>query len=197
MIISPSIPDADRGAAAALYWEAFQEKLGMVMGPKAKGLKFIRRVLRPDHALCAHDTDGKLLGVAGFKTSEGALVGGDFADLQAVYGLFSATWRALLLNALERDTENDRFLMDGIFVTSHARGQGVGTALLRAITETAQQRGYKEVRLDVIDVNPRARALYERTGFEAIKTQHIGPLRHVFGFRSATTMIRSVTKPFD
>lgn len=193
MIITQGIPKADRDIAAALYWEAFGAKLGKVMGPKPKGIKFVQRVLRPDHAISAHSDAGELLGVAGFKTSQGALVGGDFADLQAVFGLFSAVWRALLLHMLERDTENDRFLMDGIFVTPAARGQGVGTALLDAITDTAKMRGYAEVRLDVIDTNPRARALYERQGFKAIKTQNIGPLRHVFGFRSATTMVRPVS----
>lgn len=193
MIISHGIPKADCDAAATLYWEAFSDKLGMVMGPRNKGIRFIRRVLRTDHAICAHDADGRLLGVAGFKTSAGALVGGDFADLQAIYGVRSALWRAFALYTLERDTENDRFLMDGIFVTENARGRGVGTALLQAITKTAKARGYAEVRLDVIDTNPRARALYEREGFRAIKTQQIGLLRHVFGFRSATTMVRTVS----
>jgi len=185
MIITQGIPDADRDIAAGLYWDAFGGKLGKVMGPKWKAQQFIKRVLRPDHALSAHSDTGRLLGVAGFKTHEGALVGGDFADLQAVFGLLGASWRALLLHALERDTENERFLMDGIFVLPAARGQGIGTALLDAITETAQMRGYREVRLDVIDTNPRARALYERQGFKAIKTQNIGPLRHVFGFRAS------------
>lgn len=197
MIISAGIAEDDMNTAARLYWEAFQGKLGFVMGPKAKGLKFVRRVLRADHAICAYDDNGQLLGVAGFKTIKGALVGGDFADLHATYGFLSALWRALLLHMLERDTENDRFLMDGIFVTQSARGQGVGTALLDAITKTAKDRGYTEVRLDVINTNPRARALYERQGFKAIKTQSLGPLKHIFGFASATTMVRPVMASFE
>ena len=49
--------------------------------------------------------------------------------------------------------------------TPAARGQGVGTALLKAIIAEGRRRGYAEVRLDVIDTNPRATALYERIGF--------------------------------
>lgn len=192
MIISHGIPEHDKAQVADMYWEAFGAKLGRVMGPASKGIAFVRRVLRADHAICAHNEDGTLLGVAGFKTPKGALVGGNFADLHAVYGLISASWRAGLLHLLERDTENARFLMDGIFVTAQARGKGVGTALLHAVTDTANKRGYDEVRLDVIDTNPRAKALYEREGFKAIKTTQLGPLRYVFGFRSATTMVRSV-----
>ena len=83
--------------------------------------------------------------------------------------------------------------MDGIFVAPEARGQGVGTGLLDAVAAEAQRRGYAEVRLDVVEGNDRARALYEREGFRAVATQSTGVLRHVFGFRSATTMVRQVT----
>ena len=159
------------------------------MGPETKALAFIRAVLDGSHAICAHDDMGNLLGVAGFKTHESALVGGTFHDLIQVYGLVGATWRAGLLNLLERDTENDCFLMDGIFVTTQARGKGVGTALLKAIIQEAQARGYKQVRLDVVDTNPRAQSLYERSKFVATGTHHLGPLQLVFGFRSATTMV--------
>jgi len=192
MRIVAGFPAADRAKVAALYWGAFGGKLGVVMGPEEMGIAFIDRVLDPSHAISAMDDDGTLLGVAGFKTLKGALVGGDFSDLRAVFGTFGASWRALLISVLERDTENARFLMDGIFVTPDARGRGVGTALLDAICAEARARQYAEVRLDVIDSNPRARALYERTGFVAKGTMQLGPLRHVFGFRSATTMVRAV-----
>ncbi len=192
MIITKGFPDRDRPQIAALYWEAFGPKLGKAMGPRRKALRFFEAMLHPPHALCARDADGMLLGVAGFKTHEGALIGGSYRDMAAVYGWIGASWRVALLSALERDTENARFLMDGIFVEPAARGRGVGTLLLRAIADEAAGRGYAEVRLDVIDSNDRARALYERRGFRAVRTQSTGVLRHVFGFRSATTMILRV-----
>ena len=190
MNITLGFTDADRPAIAALYWEAFGQKLGRTMGPRDRALDFFQAELNPDHAICAYDTDGTLLGVCGFKTAQGALVGGSFADMANVYGYIGAGWRVALLSALERDTENARFLMDGIFVAPHARGRGVGTMLLNAIAAEAGMRGYDEVRLDVIDSNQRARALYEREGFQVVATQSIGWLRHVFGFQSATTMVR-------
>ncbi|MEJ6403055.1 GNAT family N-acetyltransferase [Yoonia sp. 2307UL14-13] len=192
MKIMTGIPDANRAEAAALYWEAFGEKLYFTMGPKYRALSFITRVLRSDHGICAFDKDGRLLGVAGFKTEHGALVGGDFQDLRKVYGWVGASIRVLLLAALERDTENERFLMDGIFVAEEARGRGVGTKLLKAVYAEARLRGYRQVRLDVIDTNPRARALYLHEGFEEVETRSIGILRHIFGFNAATTMVRDV-----
>jgi ribosomal protein S18 acetylase RimI-like enzyme len=192
MRLSRGFTDADRPAVAALYWEAFGAKLGRAMGPPDRALRFIERVLSPDHAVCAWDDRGRLLGVAGFKTSQGALVGGRFRDMAAVYGRPGALWRLALLALLARDTENVRFLMDGLFVAPHARGQGVGTALLAAIAREARARGYREVRLDVVDENTRARALYERLGYRAVGRHSTGPLRWVFRFRAATTMVLEV-----
>ena len=192
MKISIGIPECDRDEIAALYWEAFGEKLGFVLGPKYQALQFIRAVLRHDHGICAHDDRGRLLGIAGFKTTKGALVGGGFTDLRRVYGWVGASIRIALLAALERDTENERFLMDGLFVAPEARGQGVGTALLDAVCDEAKRRGYDEVRLDVIDTNPRAKSLYLHEGFREVSTHSIGWLRIIFGFNAATTMVRSV-----
>lgn len=192
MIIQAGFREEDKDTAAALYWEAFGEKLGFAMGPKPKGIAFTRSVIRADHGISATSDEGALLGIVGFKTTKGALVDGNFTDLRAVYGFFGAIWRTAILSLLERDEENKRFLMDGIFVTEAARGQGVGQALLTAVCNEAHQRGYKEIRLDVIDTNPRARALYERFDFHAEKTMQLGPLRHFFGFSAATTMVKAL-----
>jgi ribosomal protein S18 acetylase RimI-like enzyme len=188
--ISQGFDDSERAQVAQMYWVAFGQKLGRVMGPKTRAIAFIQDVLDPTHALCARDTDGTLLGVVGFKTFASALVGGTWRDLARHYGWVGSTWRIGFLALLDRDTENARFLMDGIFVSDGARGQGVGTALLNAICAEAKFRGYREVRLDVIDSNPRARALYDREGFVAGGTHKLGPLKLIFGFDSATTMVR-------
>lgn len=189
--IEPGFADAERPVLAALYWQAFGAKLGRVMGPEKRALAFIARVMCPDHALIARD-GGTILGVAGFKTAKGSFVGGDYGDLRRSYGAIGAIWRGAALSLLERDVENARFLMDGVCVSAEARGRGIGTRLLHEIFDEARRRGYGEVRLDVIDTNPRARALYEREGFRPVTEDHLGPLRILFGFKSATAMVRAV-----
>lgn len=178
-----------RDLAAALYWQAFRGKLQNVLGPDDKALRFLRRMIDPGFALSAVSERGELLGVAGFKTAEGALIGGGLRDLRDPYGWFGAIWRGVALSLLERDTVTATLLMDGIFVAEAARGQGVGTALLDAIKAEAMARDLSSVRLDVIDTNPKARALYEREGFVPIGESDIGPLRWIFGFRRATAMV--------
>jgi GNAT superfamily N-acetyltransferase len=105
------------------------------------------------------------------------------------HGWFGGIWRELLLSRLERETAAAQILIDVIFVAAVARGLGVGSALLSEIKAEAARRDLAEVQLDVIDSNPRARALYERHGFVAGEMSHLGPLHHLFGFRSAPTMV--------
>lgn len=190
------LPPAMRAQAARLYWEAFGGKLDRVLGPEPRALVFFERVIRADHCLAAIAPDGRLIGIAGFKTPQGSFAGGSWGDLTAVYGALGGRWRGCLLWALGRDVDNDSFLVDGICVTRDARGQGVGSLLLAALYDEARTRGYGSIRLDVIDANWRARALYEREGFVPTGTQRLGPLRHWFGFSAATTMVRPL-RPRD
>jgi GNAT superfamily N-acetyltransferase len=192
LVVQAGLQDAHRRRAAQGFWDAFERKLRYPLGPERKGVAFIERVLDGSHCFSAVSDAGAFLGVAGFKTDEGAYVGGELADMAAVYGWFGAIWRGTLVSVLERPCAEGILLMDGIFVETAARGQGVGSALLAAVEGEAARRGLRQVRLDVIDANPRARALYERQGFEADGEMSLGLLGSVFGFSSATRMYKTV-----
>lgn len=178
--------------AARLYWQAFGGKLGQVMGPEPRALRYFERVIQPQFAVAALDDAGKLLGMAGFKTPLGSFAGGNGADIRAIYGILGSAWRIPLLWFLGREVDNARFLLDGICVARDARSMGIGSALMTSICDEARLRGYSTVRLDVVDTNWRAKQLYERLGFVSEKTTSIGLLRLAFGFRSATTMIKHI-----
>jgi GNAT superfamily N-acetyltransferase len=192
ILISPGFPEDRRPAAAHLFWQAFSGKLGKVLAPEKKALQLIERILDPAFAISAVDREGQLLGLAGYKTADGALAGGSLADMTAVYGVFGGLWRGLLLDVLERNIEPDCLLMDGIFVAESARGRGIGGTLLKAVGEEARRQSLSRVRLDVIDTNPRAKALYERSGFKAVGEEKTGFLELLFGFSSATRMEKQV-----
>jgi ribosomal-protein-alanine N-acetyltransferase len=53
-------------------------------------------------------------------------------------------------------------------VNSAHWGEGIGTALLTALVDEADKRGYQEVLLEVREDNPRARQLYLRHGFAEV-----------------------------
>ncbi|MFI1382149.1 GNAT family N-acetyltransferase [Embleya sp. NPDC020886] len=182
-------PDARR-RAAELYWEAFGRKLGAALGPPEAGIAFLATHLNADRAIAAI-RDGVLVGVAGYTHAGRSFTGGSALDVLRAYGRIGGLHRVAILALLERRPKERELVMDGIAVDPNHRGQGIGSRLLEEIATLAPELGCRRIRLDVIDVNPRARALYERHDFTAIKTEHTPYLRGLLGFGAATTMTRN------
>ncbi|MFF5789582.1 GNAT family N-acetyltransferase [Streptomyces sp. NPDC012693] len=57
---------------------------------------------------------------------------------------------------------------NGLDVRAELRGQGIGTALIRAAEELARTRGRTAMGLGVTRDNPRAAALYARLGYRPV-----------------------------
>jgi len=66
------------------------------------------------------------------------------------------------VRAVEGSSDGD---IQTIAIAEQARGRGRGRALLRALLETAIDRGAREMFLDVRADNPAARSLYDSEGF--------------------------------
>ncbi|MFB6892455.1 GNAT family N-acetyltransferase [Kitasatospora sp. NPDC056327] len=186
-----AVPAGAEQQVAALYWEAFGRKLGPALDPPGAGRAFIARHLDHDRGIVA-ELDGEVIGVAGYRLGGRGLTGGDIGDVLAAYGVFRSLPRLAVLALFERTPEPGELVMDGIAVDSRHRGLGTGGRLLTGIAAVAAEHGCHRIRLDVIDVNPRARALYERHGFTAARTERTPYLRTLLGFGAVTTMYRPV-----
>ena len=191
--VTPGFQECHRADVAVLFWQAFGAKLTPSLGSDERALMFIERALRSDFAFTAVAEDGRLLGAAGIKTDKGGFLTAQYKDLRTVYGVIGAVWRGVILDQFERPVQPGILQMDGIFVDASARGLGVGTKLLDAIIWTARMNRCTAVRLDVVEDNPRARALYERYGFKPTGEVNSGVMAPLMGFRSATTMMLPVS----
>lgn len=60
-------------------------------------------------------------------------------------------------------------LVDELFVASGFRNQGVGSRVLRLLRQHARRMGIRRLFLEVESYNPRAKALYARTGYRDTK----------------------------
>lgn len=189
--IGRGLPDGTRRRAAELYWEAFGRKLGAGLGPAEAGIAFLAEHLHADRAVVA-TRDGELVGLAGYAHGGRGLTGGTAGDVLRAYGGIRALPRLAVLALFERRPRHGELVMDGICVDAAQRGTGVGGLLLDEVAAVARELGCRRIRLDVIDVNPRARALYERNGFVATSTQRTPFLRELMGFGAVTTMVRRV-----
>ncbi|MFF9340228.1 MULTISPECIES: GNAT family N-acetyltransferase [unclassified Streptomyces] len=189
--IRRGLPAGAERRAAEMYWDAFGRKLGPALNPPDKAVAFIAAHLNADRAVCAL-LDGRLVGLAGYQLGGRALTGGSASAVLRAYGRLRGLPKLLLLALFERHPAPGQLVMDGIAVDPETRGRGVGSLLIDEVTAVAAEQHCREVRLDVIDTNPRARALYERRGFTAVRTEHTPYLRGLLGFGAVTTMRRAV-----
>jgi GNAT superfamily N-acetyltransferase len=83
--------------------------------------------------------------------SQGQLIG---------FALFFRTYSTFL-------TKPGLYLED-IFVQEPHRGQGIGKALLKAVAQIAQERGYGRLEWTVLDWNESAIAFYQKMGAEVL-----------------------------
>jgi ribosomal protein S18 acetylase RimI-like enzyme len=177
-----------RSEAASLFDVAFGPKLAVAIPNPELRMQVLLDALDPSHAFVA-TAKGRIVGIAGFKTTAGALTSGISPRLlRARLGVWRSMRAVTILALFQRGLRPDQLLMDGISVSPEARGGGIGTKLLDRIKHFAEEEGYRTVRLDVIDTNQAARRLYERQGFVATATSRFGYLRWLLGFSAATTL---------
>lgn len=192
IIYQTGIPEEFRSAAANLYDEAFGKKISVAVRNEEKRRHIIKNCLVLEYAIGALARN-HLIGIAGFHTLDGSLTGGiGHRYLLTQLGFIRGYWAALIFSLYERKPKPGELVMDGIAVRSDARGRGIGTRLLKEIRKLAEQQGFNHVRLDVIDINPKAKKLYERMGFKAVKTESFPYLKGLLGFGGVTTMVLEI-----
>lgn len=188
--VQVGIREIDRQRAADIYHAAFARKFRPFISADAeRGKRLFAQGFNPAACLAAYH-DGQLLGLTGFHHDGQHLQDFHFDDFQREFGLFMGVIRYYSMVVFERESPSDTLLMDGIAVHPDARGRGVGTLLLQHLFDFAREKGYKAIKLSVIDTNPGARRLYERMGFEATRTIDMFIFSHVFGFSKSTDMIK-------
>jgi ribosomal protein S18 acetylase RimI-like enzyme len=186
------LPERYRDSAVDLYDEAFGQKFAVAIPSRGKRIIFLRKCFKLDYVIGAI-YDDKLIGIAGFQTPEGSLTGGiTYRELLSQLGFIKGNWAAIIFALYERKAVFKELIMDGIAVHSDARGKGVGSYLLKEAAKYAKDHQFNTVRLDVIDINTKAKILYERMGFKSVKTESYPYLKWLLGFSSSTTMELSV-----
>lgn len=70
---------------------------------------------------------------------------------------------------LEVYTEDNDMIVSGLYITDKFQNQRIGTRLMTSIIRDASANSVK-VKLQVLKVNPKAKALYERLGFIVFDT---------------------------
>jgi ribosomal protein S18 acetylase RimI-like enzyme len=179
--------DADASVVAGLYLSTFTKELTAVFGRAAD--ETVRRAVHPDTALVACIGD-HIVGFAALADRERRFIQPQPSDFHDLYGPLARRVRAWMWSRATTPRPQ-QLLLEGLALEPTARGKGVGSRLLEAVDERARDLGQTEIILEVIDANPRAKALYERHGYRTVTTVTAAWYR-LAGFRSFDLMIHPV-----
>ena len=83
---------------------------------------------------------------------------------------------AFLVTLVDYFNERPHAHLSVLAVEKFAEGKGVGSALLDACEQWARGRGSDRLTLSALVTNARARALYERRGFNGEYIRYVSPL---------------------
>jgi ribosomal protein S18 acetylase RimI-like enzyme len=83
-------------------------------------------------------------------------------------------------HTLDQEVDDSDYYLDTVSVNPNFAGQGIGTELLQAVFDNAQEQGFNTVSLNVEENNAKARRLYERLGFTFKKQRTIN--NHLYDY---------------
>lgn len=181
--------------AAQLYAEAFEKKFVKLIADKDSMSELFEKGINPSYALSAVDSDNNLMGLAGFHIGEKSLIDLKMRDFVEMFGFFKGVYKGFLGYFLfdRKALDAKQLLMDGIVVDAVYRGKGVGTALFNALECYAFNKGYRSIKLDVIDENPKAKKLYTNIGFREIGHEKVPKFLHSkIGVSGYTGMVKTL-----
>lgn len=193
--IRKGFADKDRASVASLYVAAFKSKFVNLIGKEPVLQKLFEQAVDPAYCLCAYDEQDTLVGIAGFHEGDNGFVDMKSKDFIATFGWLKGMYKAIVVDAIftRKPQSPKEFLMDGIAVAPNSRGQGVGTQLFDALMQYGEKNGYTYIKLDVIDENPRAKALYERLGFLETRYEKVPKLlAKRIGVSGVSTMVKEL-----
>ncbi len=187
------LPERFRAQAAQLYLDSLKEKLLPVLGPEKKARQVVSESIFPDQCLAALYREN-LVGIMGIQTKGAGFMSPDLKTMIKYYGISSGTLRLGGLSLLNHGAGENEVYVEGVAVAQEMRGKGIGSAMFHVLEKQALGMGIQTLSLEVVDTNPKARALYEKLGFVHKKTQAIWPLNHFVGFpfQSSTLMIKTI-----
>ena len=191
MYFQRGFPSDQNAVAAQLYADAFQRKFVKLLGSKAKIAELFELGIDPEFCFVAIDENENVVGLLGFKIGKEQLITLKLEVFQQVFGKLSGWVRSLAISTIfhRKPESSDQLLMDGVAVSALFRGNGIGSRLFAELIAFAKENNFKSVRLDVIDENPRAQALYKSIGFTPIKHKKVPwPINILIGVSGVTTM---------
>ena len=182
MIINKGLPEKYLSSAADLFLNALGDKFTPILGDNNKAKQLLELSINQSNCFSV-ENESNLLGFLAFQINETTFLSPSLTTIISMYGVLRGILKAISLSMLGHKTESSEIYIEAVAVSELARGKGIGTKLFDAIFQFANEKEYKSITLQVIDINPRAKELYKRLGFEVVKQNKTWPLNKWIGWQ--------------
>jgi len=196
--ITSDLNSKQKKEALEIFWDAFSKKISyfwLFEKNRKKAIECLYDITNFNRGIYVLNKDQKVLGVLGLEWNKNKQFNFKTNILKKYYGLFGSLWRVLCYKLFSPTPYNgdDELYLHSIVVSSETRGMGVGTILLKEIENFALKNNFKKIVLEVIDTNPRAKKLYESSGYKDIKVENTGSLTKKMGFSKVFIMRKNLS----
>jgi len=186
--IQPTIPKNQRIIIAKIFYESFKDKFSIIFGDRKKAIRLISKLIREDRILVA-TKDEKVVGFVGLHYQRKNFMEFNLTEITKVYGLLAIRVLIYFLITIFTEQKPNQLHLEVIAVTEKQRGRGTGTKLLKSTIDFAWLKKFPQIKLEVVNTNPKARKLYEKIGFKKVKDSKIPYPFYIFtGFSLITDM---------
>jgi ribosomal protein S18 acetylase RimI-like enzyme len=162
------------------------------LGPRHKGIAFIAASLQSEFGLVAFH-QGKFVGVAGAKTDKGELFQVRFITWIRTYHIHALQSFFIGFPFWYERHEPGVLTLASLSIKEPFRGLGIGTKIVKEFIRYGSAEGFRTLKVEVINSNLRAKALYERLGFKKRKYTSIPrPWSFFLGFTGVYELVYSL-----
>jgi ribosomal protein S18 acetylase RimI-like enzyme len=182
----------DRRAIAGIIKEGFWGKIGNYFRNVNcdESIKIIEEAITFDKGFYFKE-NGIVLGAALLGTSKTSYIN---FNRQARKSM--GFWNGFIMQlgyGLLKPKRNDGLKLEMLAVCPEARGKGIGKIMLDYLVDLAQEEGFKRITLEVIDSNEKAKKLYEKKGYKAVKYINTAIFTRNIGFRGSFKMQKDLS----
>ncbi len=181
MEITETIPEESRAKALEIFYDAFAQKIRALIKSKEKALAIYSKSLNPERVFYAVH-GGEVAGLIGLQYGDQYFMEFRYEIFREFYNPLTSRFYLFLLKRSSPKLKKGVMRIDSVAVDPGSRSLGIGTGLINKVLDFAKEKGYREVILEVVNTNPRAKMLYERLGFRQKKYINYYFLTRIAGF---------------
>ena len=196
IILKNKVNGKQLSEAVEIFYEAFERKIKPLIKSKETACEIYKKSINSDRVIYAL-LDDKVVGIAGLHYNNKNFMNNKYHYFREHFNPVKSFLIYTIYKWFSPQIKENELRIDTLAVKSTYRGMGIGSRLMKEVFSIAKNKGFDEVILEVVNTNPEAKRLYERTGFTVKKIVKYYFLTMSAGFTSEYIMSYKLKEKSD